>query len=186
MLGAIGCIRRSAGIALLLLASVLIRLPAQRDSSTHDKSPGTALALSLGATTLPYLFATMGSRNNYDGGNQGSDLLVLALFAGPAVGHFYAGQPGRGLTGVGVCLGLTGAMVLLAQSDALGDCGSEWICIPPGLVFGAVAILTSAVVDIAAAPGSARKTNAEHAHVALVPLRDGPRTRLGVGMQLKF
>jgi hypothetical protein len=186
MRGTNGHSRRSTAIALLLLAGIPAYLPAQRDSVTHDKSPGTALALSLGATTVPYLFAAIANRGNDDGGNEVSDLLVLALFAGPAVGHFYAGQPGRGLTGVGVRIGITGAMALLGPSGALGDCRNQWVCLPPGLVIGALAVMASAIVDIAAAPGSARKTNAERAHLVLVPLRDGPRSQLGVGMQLRF
>jgi hypothetical protein len=66
------------------------------------KSPGTALALSLGSTAGPML-AGVGLSNGY--------LFLGGLVIGPSVGHFYAGQLGRGfatvgLRGIGTVVGL--------------------------------------------------------------------------------
>jgi len=178
MLSTTGCIRRPTAVTLLFLVGLLTPLPAQRDSLVGTKSPSTALALSLGATALPYVVNAMANRH---GGSGSTELAMFAILAGPAVGHFYAGQPNRALTGMVVRAGLLGATALLAQGDCEG-----FLCIPPGVIIGGLALTAAMIVDIAAAPGSARKFNSKHARVAIVPLQDGPHTRLGVGMQVRF
>ncbi len=55
------------------------------------KSPGTALLLSAASTTGPILAGVA------IGNGTGAGLFLTGLIVGPSVGHFYAGQAGRGL-----------------------------------------------------------------------------------------
>jgi hypothetical protein len=168
---------RPTRAAILLLASLTAALPAQSDSLPHPKSPRTALLLSLGATVVPYAIAEQGQ-------DQNTALAVAAILVGPAVGHFYAGKPGRGLVGMGIRVGVTAVTVGVAQLACHDP--QEWSCLGATLAFTGAAVLGSMVVDIAAAPGSARRSNEERARLAILPLRGGAHPRLGIGVRLGF
>ena len=180
MPGTMAGITRTTAAALLLLCGGFTQVAAQHDSLAPPKSPGTALLLSLGATVVPYAIAT-GSAPD-----QNSAIAVLAIFVGPAVGHFYAGNWRRGFTGIGirgVIILATGALLQDSCHDSSNP--NEWLCITPAFVLAGTAFLVSMIVDITAAPGSARKYNVEHPRLTIVPLPDGPRSRLGIGIQMR-
>jgi hypothetical protein len=67
------------------------RLPARSYAAPAHKSPGTAFVLSLTSTAAPIL---LGAAIQDDAG---AVLVFSGLLIGPSVGHFYAGQVGRGL-----------------------------------------------------------------------------------------
>lgn len=74
------------------------------DSAHARKSPGGALALSLGSTAVPMAAGVAA-------GGGGGWVFLGGLVVGPSVGHFYAGQVGRGLgtvalRGAGTAVGL--------------------------------------------------------------------------------
>lgn len=143
--------------------------------ATH-KSPGTAFLLSLSATAIPLLIA-----NSVDGTAEA--FTMVAIFTGPAAGHFYAGKPRRAMVGLGIRAGLIALTAAAAQAECQS---SSFICIPPAAAIGGLAVLTSMVGDIVTAPASARHFNEEHFGVAIVPLQNGPEKRLGVGIRATF
>jgi hypothetical protein len=141
------------------------------------KSEHTAFWLSLGATIGPVALSSMAGYPTRPA------LFVAGLMVGPAMGHFYAGEPRRAITGIAVrsaAAVLIGAMV---AGDS--DCG-DFICVPAGAVLLGTAVLISDVMDIGAASTSARKYNEAHAAPVILPLPDGTNTRLGVGVRFAF
>lgn len=156
---------------------------AQTQSPPH-KSPTTALLLSIGATTVPYMImaATSSSGSGYSSDDGLSTVAILApIMIGPAVGHFYAGNSKRGLIGVGIRGAIFGA-TLIAVGNGCED-SQDFFCGLGTAVIGSTAIWVSAVVDVIAAPKSAKKFNAKQPELAIVPLR-GRRT--GVGVRVVF
>jgi len=132
------------------------------------KSPGMALGLSLGITlgsiaaSIAMVAAGIDTR---DGGalvGAGFTIGTLGLTFGPSVGHFYAGNVGRGIgmgfARLGVFAGGFGLGVL-SLASAFG--GSEGAAVA-FLVCSIGAGLTGvglAIWDIATAPGAARRAN---------------------------
>jgi hypothetical protein len=168
---------RSAAAALLIMVAASPALPAQAPLSAPGmKSPSTAFLLSLGATAVPIIML-----RNDQGSSAG--LFVFAVLAGPALGHFYAGQPGRAVAGVAIRAGI----LVLTAAAAQGGCSNEdFICIPPAVVMGGLAELAAMAVDIATAPSSAHKTNQMRAAMFITPLPGGEHARLGIGMRMVF
>lgn len=124
-----------------------------------EKSPGIALALSLGGTVGSYVLAVAGGETQSD---ELSSMGAIGVFLAPSFGHWYAGKGWTdGLTlrlaGVG---GMMVGLILL-----LGDCGFEGDSScdeAPGtvlMVVGAGAYVGGTILDIATAPGQARKYN---------------------------
>lgn len=165
-------------------------LRAVPDSTNADrKSPGWALSYSLGSTVL---FAP---------------LFGTGLIAGPAVGHFYAGNSGQAWTGIGIRSGafLTAgagyALILSATLPAVpekpgettdpGDFRQlgEW-AEPTGtvlLVAGITVLLGSAAYDIATVRGAVRDYNRNRTVQARVTPAVGPRgEQIGLSLQLQF
>ena len=58
------------------------------------------------------------------------------------------------------------------------------ICGLGSALLGATAIFISDLIDVFGAAGSATHYNQTHAGVALVPLSNGPESRLGIGIRL--
>jgi hypothetical protein len=65
--------------------------PAQSVVANRRKSPATGLLLSLGATTVPMASGIA------IGPDAGAWIFLGGVVVGPSMGHFYAGQVGRGL-----------------------------------------------------------------------------------------
>ena len=74
------------------------------------KSPGTAFALSLGATAAP-MAAGFALKND-----AGAIAVLSGVVLGPRAGHFYAGQPGRALG----TMALRGAGTTVALAALVG------------------------------------------------------------------
>jgi hypothetical protein len=122
------------------------------------KSPGTALALSLGGTVAAYALAGLGGASESGPlGAAGS----LGIWLAPSLGHWYAG---RGWTpGLKWRLGGAGAAVIGMMwffTDCIGDgCNEDF---HPGLFMmlgGGGAFVGGTIHDIATAPEAARQYN---------------------------
>ncbi|MBZ0230852.1 MAG: hypothetical protein K8M05_00750, partial [Deltaproteobacteria bacterium] len=122
-----------------------------------EKSPTTALALSLGGTLASFaLVAAAESRDNDDLAAAGG----IGIWIAPSFGHWYAGKLWTdGLTwrfaGAGAVL--VGAVILLSECFNEDDCNEG-----PGFAFvygGMAAFAVGGVYDIVTAPGSARAHN---------------------------
>lgn len=145
------------------------------------KSPGWALAYSLGGTVLL------------------TPLFGTGLIAGPAVGHFYAGNTRQAWTGIAVRSGAAltfGTGVLLvakstpkpvigAEDPPLGDWAGN---VGVGLMGVGIGVgLGSLIYDIATAPGSAVEHNRRRGVQARVMPAVGPRGKqVGLSVRLQF
>lgn len=114
--------------------------------------------------------------------------VVGGLVIGPALGHFYAGRPGRAIAGVGLrtALGVGAAAVVISHS--LCDAA---VCRLSGtdatiLVLGAVGLLASAAFDIARAPASARHYNATHGEISVIPWLSPQQGTIGLVVRASF
>lgn len=139
------------------------------------KSAATAFALSLAGTAVPLIIER--GKAHPDAG-----VIAIAILAGPAIGHLYAGQGERASAGLairGAILGFT------ALGAAGGGCANgPWICIPPAVIAGVIAEGVAMIVDIVAAPSSARKWNRGQVEAFLTPLPGREHTRVGVGLKM--
>jgi hypothetical protein len=146
---------------------VVLPAPAASQAGTvqDEKSPATALMLSLLSTGVGVgLIAGAGE----DAGGL-AGVGALLVFVGPNLGHFYAGEAGRGLTHIGVRAGAAGAMFVGAAWTLFDSCswglyGEESHCDgpPPGaarLIGGAVVGSASVIYSIYDAPRAARRAN---------------------------
>lgn len=157
-------------------------------SDGKRKSPGRALAYSLGGTIL---FAP---------------LFGTGLIAGPAAGHFYAGNGGQAWIGIGIRSGAlltTGIGMALVWGSTqptgfkddpgggtnpdppLGDgAGKAGIALA---VVGAAALLGSATYDIVTASGAAKKYNRSREVKAQVTPAVGPQgEQVGLSVRVRF
>lgn len=156
-------------------------LKARPDSTgASRKSPGWALAYSLGGTVLLAPFG-------------------VGLVAGPAAGHFYAGDSRQAWTGIAVRGGATLAagtgLVLAAGSipaPVIGAGGpplGDWAG-PVGLGLMAAGIsvgLGSLVYDIATAPGSAAEHNRAHGvSIRAAPIVEPRSGQKGLALRIRF
>jgi hypothetical protein len=148
--------------------AIVLPTPYLDSGETQLKSPGMALGLSLGITlgSLAASFAMVaggiGSNGNGSLIGTGFTIGVLGLAFGPSAGHFYAGDTRRGL-GMGFArlgaMGGTFGLGFLALMAGFG--GSEeaamafFVC---GIGAGVTTIVL-AIMDIATAPGAARRAN---------------------------
>ena len=184
MAGPLTRIARSTTVAFLLLAGALVRLPAQHDSIPQARSPHTALLLSLGATVIPFAIGSASSTRS-----ETEKLAFWGILVGPAVGHFYAGHSKQAWQGIGIRSGVGVATLAVgfASCSGRGSGSDSWDCGSAAVIIGSVALLASVVHDIATAPRSAREYNASHPRpvsLIVVPLNDGAKTRMGVGLHI--
>jgi hypothetical protein len=169
----------------VLLAGTLAPLPAQQPVPPvpEIKSPVVAFMFSLAGSVVPLALI----RDNSD---SGPGLALLSVLLGPALGHLYAGEPGRAFAGVGVRAGIALLTALTARGASGGCFESDDICFPATLVVGAIAEGVAMVVDIVTAPHSASLYNARAKRVGvyLSPLPAGAdgHGRLGIGMQVRL
>ncbi|HUQ01897.1 MAG TPA: hypothetical protein VM261_05340 [Kofleriaceae bacterium] len=133
--------------------------PAPTGPLPGEKSPGIAMTLSLGGTIASYVLIVAADEGQNDGL---ATLGALGVFLMPTSGHWYAGKvwtDGLTLRAAGIGAVFVGAMI------ALGDCGFESECDDEGpaiamLILGTGAYVGGTVLDIATAPGQARRYNA--------------------------
>jgi hypothetical protein len=170
-----------------LQASSKRRAAAPLDSAVADqKSPGRALAYSLSGTVLL------------------APLFGAGLVAGPAAGHFYAGNDEQAWSGIGVrggallTAGIGWGLVLGSTQPTgfMGDPGGGYNPSPPlgdgarkaGIALisvGVAALLGSGAYDIATAWGAAKEYNRSRKVKAQVTPAVGPRGEQ-VGLSLRF
>lgn len=142
-------------------------------AAPDQRSPATALQLSLLGTGVGFGMMAAGARWELGG-------LSLAGFAvtlvGPSVGHFYAGETGRGLAHTGLRAGAVTAIAAGALWGFLGclDLYGEDTCeLSPGataLVAGGVVVgAGSMIYSLYDAPRAARRHNARARRLVLVP-----------------
>jgi hypothetical protein len=132
----------------------------------EEKSPGMALALSLGGTIGTIALASLGGDDG-DGNPALGTIGALGLWVAPSFGHWYAGDGWT--TGLSYRLGGTGAILVGAIwaasscNDGVDDGTSrDDDCEDPGLIVaggGAIAFVGGIIYDIATAPRAARQHN---------------------------
>jgi hypothetical protein len=127
---------------------------AEQPDIMRFKSAETGVMLSSGATLIPVGIGllTSGLKTKY----VGPYIIIAGLAFGPDVGHFYAGQWGRGFLGIGFRGAISGiSMLLIAQASAIGEYTTAykifWI--------GAGVVVAQIVWDIATVPNSVRRYN---------------------------
>lgn len=148
--------------------------PAQQPAPTpaaapmsDAKSPGTALALSLGGTIASYTLLAL-SDDDSDGGDDNTLMGTagaLGIWLAPSLGHWYAGETWtRGLSWRlgGTAAMFTGVIWALTCYGDDGeddsdddDCIGAWVL----LAGGAGAFVGGTVHDISTAPAAARRAN---------------------------
>ena len=135
------------------------------------KSEGRALAISLVATATPVVLGgTLLSGNNEEAG---LTLALGGLIAGPSFGHFYAGQTGRGLKGIGIraAIVIGGAYLVSSSTEELHpDC--KGFSAGVGIIAVSAVTLLYGIYDTFTTPSSVRKYNESlinEAHLRLVP-----------------
>ena len=131
--------------------------PAARSGT---RSPGLAVALSLGGTAA--LVGGGIALANEDGGGDGlaQNLLMAGILAGPSLGYLYAGSIGRGLSSVGIRSGvlLGGSLLFLATCSDVFTCGEDGAGTAIALLtLGGLAV--SAIHDFTHVDDAARRRN---------------------------
>lgn len=167
-------------------------LPAVATTHTvpDEKSPMTALTGTLIGTGLGIGMLTTGLVRN-----QGvlSTMGLITLTVGPSFGYFYTGETGRAAAHIGVRAGAIGVMytgLVLAVFDSLGCAlGAQGPCdlsttTRTFLLGGALIGASSIAYSIYDAPRSAKRYNARHRRLMLVPMpMTGPDSTSGLGLQ---
>lgn len=178
---------------------------AEDEREDGPKSPGTALAWSLGGTAaavgLVALGGAMTDRTTGDPTPLGAGLSTvgsLTVWVAPSFGHFYADR--YWTTGLKVRLG--GVLVASAGAIAVFTCvasetdgSGDDQCVLPLLLLGAGAgmVIGGAAHDVATAPRAARRYNARYAaraqgwaaaHLQVAPTLVGSAAGRGPGLVL--
>jgi len=144
------------------------------------KSGTTALMWSLLGTIVPVGAGVLGASMAAEGSSDPTPGLLFlgGMLVGPALGHFYAGRPGRALAGIGVrtvsLAGLLGGFAASWNNNSGGDA-----LFLAGLVLSATAVAW----DIAKAPHSAEVHNRTiqpgRVTIAFSPLHNAAGVRIG-------
>jgi len=151
----------------IMLAPVPVQPPSLEPA---DRSPATALTLSLASTVAGYVVAAEASTNQ-----RLADVGVVLFLVGPTIGQAYAGNTfNRGLAvrAGGLALVFIGAPLSLASQDhccAISSGSGAAL-----LLTGFLMYIGGATYEIATAPEAARRYNREHrTSVAIVPTGGG-------------
>jgi hypothetical protein len=169
------------------------------------KSPGMALSLSLLSTLVPMVVGTIMVSQAHDVHTHlgytslayaGVAGLALGLSFGPSIGYAYSGEHFRGwgmgllrLVGVGVGSvaivfgAISGSGAFCSDSCNKSGDGGGWVLL--GAV-SLIAVVVSAVYDIATAPRAARRANEQHGltNLSLVPMAIPGRSSTSPGLAL--
>jgi hypothetical protein len=166
--------------------------PADGGDAPSEKSPAFALSLSLlgtGASVAALVTASHVDHGEYLG-TAGLATLVIA----PSLGHFYAGEPDRGVRHAAVRLGAvavmaTGLALVFSSPCAFGseqECPETREDVGLGIfVAGAALGVGSAIYSIVDAPLAAGRSNRRSTSATLVPAPIiGPDRSTGFGLAL--
>ncbi|NVB83666.1 MAG: hypothetical protein HOV81_35155 [Kofleriaceae bacterium] len=152
------------------------------------KSPGKALALSLGVTAGGLGLMVLGSSLDHGSEKDGETFATLgslAFLIGPTVGHVYAGNTWNTglkwrLASLGISVG--GLVYALSQCGILDDCTDEEMngadVGAAVAVGGMISFFGATIYEVATAPSSARQYNLEYTryrmnvrpHMQIVPM----------------
>lgn len=184
---------------LSLILVLLLLLPAMAEAKSMFeenfkreqkklKSEGQAVAMSLAVTVAPIVLAGVVS----SGGTEevGLCLALGGLIAGPSMGHFYAKQTGRGLTGIGIRTAIVvgGAFLISSATEEL-DPDSRGFSAGVGIIAVGAVTLVHGMYDIFTAPSSVRKYNESlinEVHLRLVPEVDPLNKNYGLSIVYNF
>lgn len=152
-------------IILTVIFSLNVVYPVNGKEIVKTKSKTTALMWSLGSTATsiaggialisynsPTEVSTFKRKVLPD---IGYSLLLYGAYIGPTTGHFYANQWRRGFISMGIRIGITGGLSLIALNLSPRGEGLE----APLWFTGAALILLIDVIDIFSAPLSVHKYN---------------------------
>jgi hypothetical protein len=129
------------------------------------KSPGTARTLSIVCFTAPIVVGTVLMAASSESNPDPTEAVVgVALFAGgflvgPSAGHFYAGNSGHALAGIGIRVGTIAALTGLTAASYNDSDGSALVALAG--VGGVTVLWWSITHDISSASDAARKHNGE-------------------------
>lgn len=122
------------------------------------KRESQALAISLAATVTPILLG--GALSSGDTEEFGLTIGLAGLVLGPSTGHFYAGQTGRGLTGIGIRAAIVvGGAYLVSSATEEQDPFSRGFGVAVGIMAVSAVALVHGIYDIFTTPSSVRKYN---------------------------
>jgi len=171
----------TAAIVCLVLARVAAADPTD-PTPVESRDPGSALALSLGATAAAW--TVFGS-----GVATGRESIVLtgalAVLVAPSAGEWYAGKPFTAGLGIRAA---SAAMIIAAEIKAVECDGGDSGCgaVGPLLVGGLIGLGAGTILDIAVAPRTARAFNDAHRRrmwvtPSVMSAPSGPVLGLGIG-----
>jgi len=152
------------------------------------KSEGTAFVLSFAGTLIPSLAGWLDMHSD-DGGVNSFVMFGSGLVFGPSLGYFYGGRPGRGLSGIGIRLGLSAATLgaaFIAGSSTDGWDGLDRAAV--AFYVGTGVVAAAALADVALVPGAVRKHNRSLQEKAftITPAYFAQHGAPGVKVQLHF
>jgi hypothetical protein len=167
------------------LAALALTAGAAHAAPADDKSPATAMLLSLGSTAAGIAVTAVSADENSDVGVAiGLGVTVL----GPSTGHWYAGEPAT----IGLAARVLGAGAFLYGAANLqllcGLGGDRTRCTgddsaPTFLAVGGALVLGGAIYDVATAPGAVARAN-DARRVSLAPTVVRGASHLAPGLAL--
>lgn len=179
-------------IAPLLLAATASTAHAQPAVADDDPEKSAALALGLSLLGTGAGVAALFAASDVDDGEVLGVAGLAALVVGPSLGHFYAGEPDRGVRHAAVRLGALATMgagfaLVFSSPCAFGsenECPETREELGVGIIVaGALLGAGSAVYSIVDAPLAARRTNRASLIVTPAPIM-GPDRSTGLGLTL--
>jgi hypothetical protein len=160
----------------------------------QDVSPSRAVRWSVLGTVVPIGggVALMGAAGNGPDASAALTMLGFLSFtggiaAGPSLGYFAIGRPGRAWTGIGLRalgFGVTLGVVGASMSCSSGECGAAAV----GVLLGSAVMLGSAIYDIATVKNAARRQleAARGTAVSVLPTYSMSRHAAGMLVRVRF
>ncbi len=152
------------------------------------KSGGQAVGLSLAATGMPLILG--GTLLFGDSEELGLSIGFGSIVLGPSIGHFYAGQTGRGIQGIairsGIVAGATGLGYWVTRDSHPDVRGFTVMCY---ILLGGLLSGVHGLYDICTTPSSVRKYNEslmEENSLRLVPEVDPFNESYGLSIVYNF
>jgi len=188
--------RSKKAIALTLLSAfLLLAVATQAQNGSYSnltlqpRSEATALRYSLFGTVTPVAtgFAVRGG--------SGIQLIATGVLIGPSLGYFYGGCTVRGITGIGIRVGLVALTAVAADAAARSSSGGSSGSFLEGVgavlgvaLVGSCVITIHAIYDIAKVKSTVRKHNRQFQErsLSLVPTYFPDLDAAGLALQLTF
>lgn len=171
---------------LVLSLFALSPVAGQASDSTVTKSEGLALAASVAGTVAPVAVGALLIAGTGDP-LPGAIPLVAGLVVGPSLGHFYAGNPGHGVTTMALRYAV--ALVTLVAADCLIEdkCSDNNQHSAQVAAIGGFSLVAAiSIYDVATAPASARSHNRQRVSLSVGPARVTGRRALATRVTVCF